>query len=245
MFTIMDKTLMLKQIKSHLALKKDTDFADFLGIKPQTLSSWYTRNTFDYELLYAKCLWINPHWLMTGEGDMVKSMGVSEPEAVYEKTGNAVALGNMGILNAPLVSQYAYAGYLSGYSDPVYVDTLPTIPFLIPEGITAKGSYRAFEVRGDSYDDGSSDSVLEGDVVLGRKISPDLYRDSRLHISKWLFVIVHKEEGILLKRIKEHNVEQRYLVLESLNPMYEDRIIQLVDVAEVYNVVQLLRKPKA
>ncbi len=66
------KELILRGIKSHYGFKKDADFARFLGIKPQTLNSWYKRNTFDHELLYAKCLEISPDWLITGKGDMLK-----------------------------------------------------------------------------------------------------------------------------------------------------------------------------
>ncbi len=68
-----DKELILNEIKNHLGIKKDAEFARFLGIKPQTLSSWYSRNTFDIELLYAKCEFLNAEWLLTGKGDMVKS----------------------------------------------------------------------------------------------------------------------------------------------------------------------------
>lgn len=68
-----DKELILNEIKNHLGIKKDAEFARFLGIKPQTLSSWYSRNTYDIELLYAKCEFLNAEWLLTGKGDMIKS----------------------------------------------------------------------------------------------------------------------------------------------------------------------------
>ena len=48
-----DKKLILKQLKDHYNFKKDGDFADFLGIKPQVLSNWMARNTFDIEILYT------------------------------------------------------------------------------------------------------------------------------------------------------------------------------------------------
>lgn len=68
-----DKALILNKIKSMYNFQKDAEFARFLGIKPQTLSSWYSRNTFDIELLYAKCVELNAEWLLTGKGDMLKS----------------------------------------------------------------------------------------------------------------------------------------------------------------------------
>ncbi len=68
-----NKELILSEIKNHLGIKKDAEFARYLGIKPQTLSSWYSRNTFDIDLLYAKCDFLNAEWLLTGKGEMIKS----------------------------------------------------------------------------------------------------------------------------------------------------------------------------
>ncbi len=68
-----DKSLILSKIKSEKKFKSDAEFARFLGIKPQTLASWHSRNTFDIELIYAKCNYLNPHWLLTGEGEMLNN----------------------------------------------------------------------------------------------------------------------------------------------------------------------------
>lgn len=73
MSTINDKSLILNEIKFHLGFNKDSDFARFLGIKPQTLSTWHSRNTFDIELVYAKCEQIDANWLLGGGGPMLKS----------------------------------------------------------------------------------------------------------------------------------------------------------------------------
>ena len=67
-----DKPLILSKIKEHYSFKKDSDFARFLEIKPQTLASWYTRNTFDIELLYSKCGDIDGNFLLTGKGNMLR-----------------------------------------------------------------------------------------------------------------------------------------------------------------------------
>lgn len=72
MSKIVDKSLILNAIKSHLGFAKDVDFAKYLNIPASTLGSWYARNTFDYELLYAKCNDINGNWLITGKGSMLK-----------------------------------------------------------------------------------------------------------------------------------------------------------------------------
>lgn len=71
-FTMTDKVLILNELKKFYNFKKELDFANFLEIKPQTLSSWYKRNTFDIELIFAKCKEINADWLFTGKGEMLR-----------------------------------------------------------------------------------------------------------------------------------------------------------------------------
>lgn len=65
-------SLILNALKKHYNFKSNIEFANFLGIAPTTLSSWYSRNTLDYDLIYAKCKDIDANWLLTGEGPMLK-----------------------------------------------------------------------------------------------------------------------------------------------------------------------------
>lgn len=72
MSDIIDKSLILKKIKEAYDFKSDTEFANFLGVKPQTISSWHRRNTFDTDLIYSKCVNINADFLLSGEGEVLK-----------------------------------------------------------------------------------------------------------------------------------------------------------------------------
>lgn len=168
---------------------------------------------------------INPQWLETGSGPMLRPVQRTE----------ALPLTNLRHASVPLVSQYAYAGYLSGYADPEYIDTLPTIDFTPNQEMT--GNYLAFEVKGDSMDDGSKESYIEGELLICREVEPHLWRDSRLHINKRDFVIVHTE-GILVKRIIAHDVEHHTITIHSLNPLYPDRTLDLADVRQIFSVVE-------
>jgi phage repressor protein C with HTH and peptisase S24 domain len=150
-----------------------------------------------------------------------------------------VDLGAQMLMQVPLVNQYAYAGYLTGYRDDDYMDELPKVPFIVDREY--KGKYVCFEVRGDSMNDGSVDSYLPGDIALCREISPNHWK-SKLHINKWDFIIVHKTEGILVKKIIGHDVEKGTLRLHSLNTLYEDFTINLKDVAQLFNVIKIERK---
>lgn len=150
-----------------------------------------------------------------------------------------VVFSELKVMNVPLVNQYAQAGYLNGFADEEYTDSLPTIPFT--DDIEHRGEYMCFEVKGDSMDNGSYESYLEGDILLCRDIRQD-YWMSKLHYNKWDFVIIHKEKGILVKRIINHDVEKGIITLHSLNDYYNDFDIHLSEVAKLFNVKSTMRK---
>lgn len=68
----MDTREIIKELRTYLNFKTDTELADFLGIKPNTLSSWYTRNTLDAALIISKCDKVDANWLLTGKGHLLK-----------------------------------------------------------------------------------------------------------------------------------------------------------------------------
>lgn len=169
---------------------------------------------------------LNQRWLLYNEGDMLQK------NEALPRTMDV-------IVGIPLVSQYAYAGYLSGYGDPEYIDKLPRIDFTPDRHMT--GNYIAFEVRGDSMNDGSADSYLEGELLICREVEPVYWKDSQLFINKRDFVIIHKE-GILIKRIISHDVENHTITIHSLNPMYQDEVLDLADVRQIFSVVESRRQ---
>lgn len=175
----------------------------------------------------------NMDWILYEKGEPITNISKENIEIL-----EAIPLNQNYIINVPLVNQYAQAGYLCGFQDAAYIATLPTIPFIIDH--EAKGNYVAFEVRGDSMNDGTEESYLEGDRLLCREIAPYLWAESKLHIRKWDFVIVH-EDGILVKRIIDHNVENHTITIHSLNDMYPDRVIDLAEVRQIFNVIELQR----
>lgn len=179
-------------------------------------------STQKLESIYLQFPEINHVWLLTGEGSMLK---IDEVRPIAPDRHARI----------PLVGQYAYAGYLTGYGDNEYIGTLPTIDFTPDREMT--GNWLAFEVKGDSMEDGSIDSYVEGEIVICREVERDYWKDSRLFINKRDFVIVH-EEGVLIKRIIEHNVEQHTITIHSLNPMYQDRVLDLAQVKQIFSIVE-------
>lgn len=145
------------------------------------------------------------------------------------------------IMMVPLVNQYAYGSYLSGYGDPEFVENLPKIPFILDKEY--KGEYLCFEMKGDSMEDDTRESLEEGDILLCRNVRKDFWK-SKLHIKQWDFVIVHKERGVVAKRIISHNVENGDIVLHSLNEFYNDYTVNLNDVDQIFNIVDVQKKRK-
>ncbi len=271
MSTKNDKSLIINDIKKYYKIDSDAEFARFLGIKPQTLASWRSRNSIDYDLLSSVCVDINMNWVITGEGYMLNAdipntqfevpntqfqsqarnifdeaefIGyVNEEDTIYSNGNNDfIDMGNGYYqMMVPLIEDYAYAGYLSGYSDEKYLGDLPRFPIIVQK--QHKGSYRSIRVKGDSMDDNTKHAICSGDVVVGRKIEKDYWK-SKIHYTTWPnFIIVH-EDGIVIKSIIDHDVEKGTITCRSLNPdkdFYPDFKLHLNNVYELYNIVQIIR----
>lgn len=225
----------IKEIRKHFFNDSNIEFAEFMGEKPATTSGWVSgrrgigRSVIDK--ITSKLSSVNPTWLLTGDGEMLNN---ANPAPKYSE---AVPI-QQDVVYIPLVNQFAYAGYLDGYSDCTYLDQLPKIPFIVDR--EGHGNYIAFEVKGDSMNDGTEESYLEGDRLYCREIQPHLWANSKLHLRKWDFVIVHTD-GIIVKRIVDHNVENHTITIHSLNDMYPDRVIDLCEVKQIFNVIESVR----
>jgi phage repressor protein C with HTH and peptisase S24 domain len=165
---------------------------------------------------------------------------LSGPKSTAQANAILLDAQDYQVMMVPLVNKYAYAGYQSGYGDDEYVDTLPRVPFMVDK--QHRGHYCAFEVKGDSMDNGLIGSYKEGYIVLGREIPKNMWRD-KLHIKKWrTFIVVTKTDGILIKQISKHDTERGIITLHSLNEEYDDIQLQLDKVAQLFNVVQVNSK---
>ena len=74
----MTKKERLEAIMAHYADGKTSVMASKLGVADSTISTWLKRDTYDLELLFAKCENISAEWLITGEGDMIVSKSLAD-----------------------------------------------------------------------------------------------------------------------------------------------------------------------
>lgn len=207
--------------------------------------------------ILAKYPDVNPNWLILGQGSVMLSaeqrpipesnaIDLHLPQPGYEheleliKKEDSTEFRHLGddqyLVICPLVEQYAYAGYVSGWSDPTYVDDLPRHTVTM-KNLTL-GVYRAFVVRGDSMDNGLRGSFADGDILTARKLYQKHWRN-KLHIHQYKYFILVTAEGIQIKEITEHRVDEGVIVCHSLNPdkkKYPDFEMSLADVREIYYV---------
>ena len=226
----------IKEIRKAYFNDSNLDFASFMGEKPSTTSGWVSgkrgigKSVIDK--ITDKLPQINPTWLLTGEGDM--EVGKS-PSSIQS---NAHAVEDLNYMNVPVVHIKARCGYLAGYADEGYIDSLPTMPVIVDK--TYHGRYMIFEAEGDSMDDGTRNSICDGDKLLCREVRRDLWLP-KLHINDWYFVIVHRTDGIAIKQITAQD-ENGNITCHSLNDMFNDYTVNLDDVAEIYNVIKVVER---
>ena len=77
----MEKKDRLLSLIDHYSGGNKSEFARMIGVSPQAVSTWITRNTFDIDIIYAKCLNLSPDWLLTGRGNMLKGEETEDASA--------------------------------------------------------------------------------------------------------------------------------------------------------------------
>ena len=90
-----NKKKMVQQLIDCYANGNKAQFARIIGVTPQAISTWLSRSTYDSELVFAKCEGVSPHWLLTGEGDML----IKSPESINNNSGAIIRGDNK---NSPI-----------------------------------------------------------------------------------------------------------------------------------------------
>lgn len=117
-----------------------------------------------------------------------------------------------------VVTEKAKAGYLSGFADPEYIESLQQIslPFL------GSGKHRGFPVEGDSMPPHEEGSIIVGRYVenLGEVV------DGRTYI------LITKNQGMVYKRLNKN--KKNTLVLESDNSYYPNFDVKFSEILEIW-----------
>lgn len=62
-------TQIVARLKRVLNVSTDSELAERLGVKQNTISSWKSRGSLDYALIIAKCDSVDLNWLFNGESE--------------------------------------------------------------------------------------------------------------------------------------------------------------------------------
>lgn len=134
------------------------------------------------------------------------------------KTVLPVVVDSQGNNYIEIVPQKASMGYLNGYSDPEYIESLPRIhlPFL------GHGKFRGFMADGDSMP-----PFIDGTCVVGE------YVESLDDLKAGKAYIFVTPEGMTFKTYVSSKTDS--LTVSADNSFYEPYDIPLTDIAQIWN----------
>ena len=235
----------IKELRISLNLSQQK-LSDLTGIPKGRINGWEQKGTNpkakDYKTLENFFAQYKPSSIVSNADPIAEVIDEDEVWKNWAGVEFRELEDGTFFMSVPLVEDYAEAGYLNGWNDRNFVEELPKHTINVEK--RHMGKYRAFRVRGESMDDGSRSSICNRDIVVGRNIERQLW-NSKFHLHKFeYYVIVHKE-GIVVKRIAKHDVENGIITCISLNPnksLYPDYDINLSDLYEIYNIISVERR---
>lgn len=210
----MDKKDRIIALISHYSDGKPSLFAKFLGVAPSTVSTWISRNSLDYDLVFAKCENISPSWLLTGEGPMLKTaqeepqvevMPIHKPRSREKK------------VDAQVINLYDFeaAAGLRSLLDNRHANIIDTIK--IPNMPKCDG---AIHIVGDSM----YPLLKSGDIIFYKEVPVDtqniFYGEMYL-----LSYDIDGEDYVVVKYVKKSAQGEPFITLASQNPNHADKDI--------------------
>lgn len=212
----MTKKERLEALIAHYSEGKPTRFAKYIGVAPSTVSTWLARDSFDYDLLFAKCEMVSPEWLLTGKGNMLKEEGkedASAPVVSYD----------------PKVGQPYYdVDFLGGFSE-VYNSQI-SVP---DRNIIVPGFDRAnlwCNVTGHSMEP----KINHGDIIALRPCTLDDIQYGEIYA-----VVLDTIRTIKILRKGSSKNSLRYV---PINPNFDEQEFAVSRIINVFEVIGSISK---
>jgi transcriptional regulator with XRE-family HTH domain len=220
-------TLISDNIK-HLRKQKgftQEQLAEKVGIKRSLLGAYEEGRAEPglYNLImFSKILEVSVDALISGD--------LKDPESYKQMMQKDIEAKKLRVLSitvdkndnesVPMVPQKAAAGYLNGYADPEYIGDLPN--FYLPN--FKNGTFRAFEISGDSML-----PLVSGTIIIGQYVDNWNYvKDDQTYI------VVTSKEGIVYKRVTNYLKTKEVFLLSSDNPVYSSYEVHPDDILEIW-----------
>lgn len=207
----------------------DGKFADRIEVDRSGFSKRMSGKMFIGKIVIEKIVHefnVEKQWLLTGFGN------------VYRKEVNQInVIKDSTFTKIPMVQPQVQTEYLKHCKNEEFIKTLYTVPEKVDTSF--QGQYRVFQIDGDAMVDGTQNSILSNDLVLGREVSLDTIDKRFESMLRRVFMVVYKD-GIIPRKLCSYNRETREIRFEPLNFLYSEIVIKLDDVLELYNIVRIL-----
>lgn len=188
------------------------DFATHLGITREVVNKMEKGRMKVSKRTAGKLKnFLQEHALTSNSGD-VNILGKSSHT---QKKSPEVALFHQQLLQGkntaapflvPLVGIKAQAGYVKGFEQVDYIDTLEQ--YSLPPGVNPTGAvWRYFEVDGDSMEP----TFSSGDVILATMVPHEDWND----IKNFCVYIMLTEDQLLVKRLYKKNEKEWVLISDN------------------------------
>lgn len=200
---------MLQRLIDHFSKGNKSQFANKLGVKPQTISTWIARDSMDKALIFAKCENISPLWLMSGEGEMLNTPSASAPK---EKRGALTQT----VQYFPEVE--ATGGHMDLYED----RKENSVSLEIPKSFDCD---YALNLAGDSM----APLYNPGCIILIKRWTERFIEYGRVYL------IVTKMGNRMVKYIRPAS-DEAYIICASENPAYPPFEVAREDILALYAV---------
>lgn len=209
-------------LRKKLKLTQE-EFVEGLGITQSALSLIENGGNPSIDTIKAISMKysISTDWLMSGTEPMEQNKEVNSSEFISNAHQVYGPTKGNNIIYVPL---FAYGGFLQGYSNKVYMDTLQK--FSLP-GI--HGEHFAFEIQGDSM----APLVKSGEVVISRK------EEQLEWMVKGRAYVLQTIDGILVKYFEK--IADGKVYLRSAGKDFDNPVIPLKNIKVVYLVLKVLK----
>lgn len=213
--SFMNKGEMLDAIKEYLNMKKNTELASFLGISSQAVSNWYSRNTFDAELIYTKCVNLSAEWLLTGKGSMKKTIIEDKP-----------ILSNVPSIGVP----YYDVDFIGGFELVINDQTI------VPTHNIVFEPFKEADFWCNATGSSMAEKINHGDVIALKKV--DKLED--ILFGEIYAVVLESRRTIKIIRKAKDPTKLRFIPANTID--YDEQEFPISQIRKIYAVLGSIRK---
>lgn len=208
--------LILERLSEVLEVRTDKALSEVLNVKPNTISSWKSRNSIDYPLVIALCeeRGINLNWLFAGKEDL--HILHDSAQAPY---------GQLPSKGIPYYNVDASASNIEIYTDePMMATEYLNVP-------TFSDCDFAINVYGKSMEP----DLGNGDIILCKRLT-DL---DVLPLGETYLIVTNEHR--MVKILRKGSEKDRFLLI-SRNPEHEPFEIHKSKIIQIYLVKGTIKK---